>query len=394
MAAQAIFAGTGGVKMKIEQRQWSTVSGWQGARAAPSLGASAQMVLLFGTPAAMMASGSLELCRKSYPSAHLFGCTTAGEIQGADVRDDTVAITAVAFDSTRVAAAQVGFGNAGDSFEAGQKLVRSLDPNGLRHLFVLSEGLQVNGSELVRGINAALPGGVTVSGGFAGDGDRLRETLVWCDGEPEQRSVAALGFYGDRFRAHSVATGLWGQFGPDRLISKSKDNVLYEFDGRSALALYKEYLGDYAQGLPATGLLFPLCLFIRDTGHSVLRAILAVDEAEQSITFAGNVPEGAHARMMMGNAEQLIDDTLVAARDSRAALEDDATALCVLVSCNGRRHVLNQRIEEEVEAVREVLGEQAIVTGFYSYGEIAPVAATGSSELHNETMSITTFAEM
>jgi hypothetical protein len=378
--------------MKIEQTQWSTASGWRGAIASPTLGPSAQVAFLFGTPAAMKASRSLELCRKSYPNAHRFGCTTAGEIQGTEVRDDTVAMTAVAFDATHVAAAKVGIRNAAGSFEAGQKLVRSLDPTGLRHLFVLSEGLQVNGSELVNGINAALPDGVTVSGGFAADGDRLRETLVWCDGEPEQRAAAALGFYGDRLQVGSVATGLWGQFGPDRLITKSKDNVLYEFDGRSALALYKEYLGEYAKGLPATGLLFPLCLFIRDTGHSVLRAILTVDEAAQSMTFAGNVPEGALARMMMGSIERLIDGALAAART--LALGGGATALCVLVSCNGRRYVLKQRIEEEVEAVREVLGEQAILTGFYSYGEIAPIAAVGSSELHNETMTITSFAEM
>lgn len=170
--------------------------------------------------------------------------------------------------------------------------------------------------------------------------------------------------------------------------------MLYEFDGRPALALYKEYLGEYARGLPASGLLFPLCVSIRETGHSVLRAILAVDEAAQSIVFAGNVPEGAHARMMMGSVEQLIDDTLVAARGSTAALGDGNTELCVLVSCNGRRHVLNQRTEEEVEAVREVVGERATLTGFYSYGEIAPSAAGGNSELHNETMAITSFREI
>ena len=380
--------------MNIEQMQWSADTGWREGVAAPTLGRSAQMVLVFGTPDAMKASQSLELCRKGYPNAHVFGCTTAGEIQGTDVRNDTVAITAVAFDSTQVAAVRVGIPSAGESFEAGETLIRSIEPRGLRHVFVLSEGLQVNGSELVRGINHALPSGVTFSGGFAGDGDRLQETRIWCDGEQEQRSVAALGFYGDRLKVAATATGLWGQFGPDRLITRSKDNVLYEFDGRSALALYKDYLGEYAQGLPATGLMFPLCLFIGETGHSVLRAILAVDEKTQSITFAGNVPEGAHARMMMGNIEQLIDGTFEAARDSLTALGDHATALSILVSCNGRRHVLKQRIEEEIEAVRDVLGPGAILTGFYSYGEIAPIAAGGSSELHNETMTMTSFAEM
>ncbi len=70
-------------------------------------------------------------------------------------------------------------------------------------------------------------------------------------------------------------------FGPDRLITSSNGNVLYELDGQSALALYKQYLGEHAAGLPATALLFPLALRGKD-GEDVglVRAILAVDESE------------------------------------------------------------------------------------------------------------------
>ena len=305
-----------------------------------------------------------------------------------------MAITAVAFDSTPVAVARVGLRTPGESFEAGEKLIRSLDADGLRHVFVISEVLQVDASEVVNGINSALPEGVTVSGGFSADGDRQQVSHVWCNGAPEQSTVAALGFYGDHLKVGSAATGLWGQFGPRRLITKSSGSVLYELDGRSALGLYKEYLGELAQGLPAAGLLFPLCLSIRDTGHSVLRGLLNVDEATQSMRFAGNVPEGAYVRMMMGSIEQLIDDTLAAAKQSTASLEGSPATLSMLVSCNGRRHVLMQRVEEEVEAVQEALGDQAILTGFYSCGEVAPIAPGESSELHNETMTITSFAEV
>ncbi len=379
--------------MRIEQLHWSTKTGWTPEAAASTLGESAQVAFLFGSAALIKASESFELCRRIYPNAHLLGCSTAGEIQGTTVRQETVSVTGVAFKHTPVAVARVDLREPGESFEAGQKLVRSLDPDGLRHVFVISEVLQVDASEVMNGINSVLPAGVTVSGGFSADGDRQQVSHIWCNGAPGQSSVAALGFYGDHLRIGSAATGLWGQFGPLRSITKSSGSVLYELDGRSALGIYKQYLGELASGLPASGLLFPICLSVGDKGHSVLRGLLSVDEATQSMRFAGSVPEGSPVRMMMGSIERLIDGTLEAARQSTLGLQGAPAQLAFVVSCNGRRHVLKQRVEEELEAVREVIGEQAVLTGFYSCGEIAPLAPGEPPELHNETLAITTFVE-
>jgi len=44
--------------------------------------------------------------------------------------------------------------------------------------------------------------------------------------------------------------GGWDPFGPERLITKSKENILYELDGQSALELYKKYLGEHAKVFP------------------------------------------------------------------------------------------------------------------------------------------------
>jgi hypothetical protein len=54
---------------------------------------------------------------------------------------------------------------------------------------------------------------------------------------------------------------------------------------------------------------------------------------------------------------------------------------------------LQQRTEEEVEAVREVLGNGPTMAGFYSYGELSPSVQTGECELHNLTVAITLFSE-
>ena len=380
--------------MKIEQQMWSQATGWRYEPGSARIGKEAQVVLLFGSAQRIKASRSFEVCRGLYPGAHVLGCSTAGQIHGTNVSLDTVAITALAFERTPIAVARVKMDGPGESFAAGQKLIRSLPAEGLRYVLVLSEVIQVDANQVVAGINAAIPAGATVSGGFSADGDRQQLSHIWCDGDPEQSSVVAVGLYGDHLRVGSAATGLWGQFGPVRVITKSAGNVLYELDGRSALGLYKEYLGELASGLPATGLLFPLAVSVGDTGQSVLRGLLNVDEATQSMRFAGNMPEGAQVRMMMGAIEQLVDDTLLAARQSIEPLGTTPAELSILVSCNGRRHVLKQRVEEEVEAVGEVVGPGTILTGFYSCGEIAPIAPGQRSELHNETLAITSLAEV
>jgi hypothetical protein len=378
--------------MKLEQFQWSAGAGWNRPLRSSSLACSAQLVLVFGRPELAAAEG-LSAIRSAFPQAHVFGCSTGGEIQGNEVRDDTLAVTAIAFEHSRVATARATIGTVEESYAAGKSLVRQLEPTGLRHIFVVSEGLMVSSSDLVRGVAEAVGKGVTVSGGFAADGNRLQKTFVWVDGEPLSGAAAAIGFYGERLQIGVAVTGGWGPFGPDRLITKSRKNVLYEFDGRPALALYKQYLGEYAAGLPATGLMFPLEVRIEPGGNRVLRALLAVDEKEQSITFAGDVPEGSHARFMVGHIEDLIQATLNAAKSSCESLPGKPPQFSLIVSCNARRAVLKQRVDEEIEALREILGDQPVMTGFYSYGEIGPPQGGAGSELHNETMTITNFAE-
>lgn len=202
----------------------------------------------------------------------------------------------------------------------------------------------------------------------------------------------ALGFYGDHINVSVTATRSWGPLAPVRVITKSKKNVLYELDGRPALAMYKRYMGKHAQGLPGSAIAFPMALHVGG-GQHVVRAPFAVDEQEQSVTFAGNMPEGSQARLLWGTAEDLIDGTLVAAAGSIAGLGPVSPQLALLVSCIGRKKVLQGRVEEEVEAAREMLGEQPAIAGFYSYGEIAPIVTNGRSEFHNETLTIASFVE-
>jgi hypothetical protein len=378
--------------MVIEQSRWTQDKGWESG-AIGRLGHSAQLVLLFGGASILKGKDLYGEIKKAYPDAHLFGCSTAGEICGTQVSDHSLVATAVKFDNSRLQGAHVTISKLKDSFAAGERLGQSLNPNGLVHVLVISDGLAVNGSELVRGLTKGLPQGVSITGGLSGDGERFKDTFIFCDGPAEQNMVGVFELYGERLKVGYGSKGGWDSFGPERLITRSSGNVLYELDGKSALDLYKNYLGEHAKGLPATGLLYPLSLRIQEGAAGVVRTILSVNEKEKSMTFAGDVPEGAYVRLMKANFDRLIDGAVDAAKTSYEAIGSSAPDLAILISCVGRKLVLKQRIEEEVEGIREIFGDQTALTGFYSYGEISPFSRNAKSELHNQTMTITTFSE-
>jgi len=379
--------------MHVDQSKWSASSGWQDATPGGA-GRQAQLVLLFGATARMENPDALHELRTAFPDALIVGCSTAGEICGTEVNDDTLVATAVRFEHTEVRLAQAHVDTAADSHTAGAALARTLNDARLVHVMVWSDGLQVNGTELARGLREQLPEHVAVTGGLAGDGDRFQRTVVCANDTPRAGAVAALGFYGTRLKVGYGSLGGWDTFGAERLITRSKGNVLYELDHQSALDLYTKYLGEHAAQLPASALLFPLALRGEGDGNTLVRTVLGIDENAKSMTFAGDMPEGTYARLMKANFDRLVDGAAGAARAGLAGLGSFTPQLAVLVSCVGRKLVLKQRVEEEVESVRDVLGPRAVLTGFYSYGEICPHGAITRCELHNQTMTITTLAEI
>ena len=378
--------------MEIEQTIWSSAGRRDPEPGGP--GAGADLVLALGAPARLEAPEVFAELRSRYPAAHLCFASTAGEIVGSRVLDESVVATAIRFERCRVEARSIELGERSDGRSAGEALAALLPADGLAHVLVLSDGLRVNGTALAHGIAEHLGERVAVTGGLAADGDRFRRTLVSLDAPPRPGNVVAVGLYGESLLVGYGSMGGWDPFGPERLVTRSAGNVLFELDDQPALELYQKYLGERAAGLPASGLLFPLSLRRPGEEDSLVRTILAIDEEAGSLTFAGDVSEGALGRFMKANVDRLIDGAAGAAQETHRALGSFAPELSLLISCVGRKLVLQQRVEEEVEIVREVLGESSAVAGFYSYGEISPQHPTAAScELHNQTMTITALAE-
>jgi hypothetical protein len=332
-----------------------------------------------------------------YPDAHIVGCSTGGQIRNDDVTDEEITAAALAFDATTLRVAREPAVSPNSSRSCGEAIGKALAARNLAGIFILSDGLNVNGSALVSGITDAVGEKIAITGGLAGDGCEFRKTLVGANGPPRTHTVAAVAFYGPAIRIGNGCVGGWDEFGPRRRITRSRGKVLFEFDGKPALDLYERYLGeDGVKDLPVSALIFPLRIFDPDRpDHDIIRAMLAVDRTARSIILAGEVPQGWIAQLMRGNYDRLAAGAAVAARHAADGLGRGRTGdqIAILVSCIGRRLVMGQYTADELEAASAEFGPGISRLGFYSYGEISPHPVSGVCELHNQTMTVTTLTE-
>jgi hypothetical protein len=382
-----------GTNMRSYTGLWTEKNGWLVDQEPAG---DANWVLYFGTTQRLAAdSPAITELRQRFPKALCCGCSTAGEILQGSVTDDSVVAVAVRFEHTEVRGVALPVQSAEQTRQVAADLARQLSSDELAHILVLSDGLKVNGSQLAQGFRDALPDHVRVTGGLAGDGTSFGKTLIGLNERIDSEMVAAIGFYGNKLRVSYGSEGGWESFGPKRRITRSHNNILYELDGQPALALYKRYLGDRAADLPATGLLYPLQLLASASeDKGLVRTILAVDEDQQSLTFAGDMPENFYARLMKTRHGGLISGAEQAGHNAAKEMTGNNNQLAVLVSCVGRRLVLGSRAVEELDAAQRMLGSGCTTIGFYSYGEICPPQGSSRCELHNQTMTITTFSEV
>lgn len=373
------------------------------ADVAPLASLQPHLVLVFASLEAMQALDA-DRIRALIPQAQWVGCSTAGEISSQGVGDGSIVITALRFRQPAFRVASVELADMADSLAAGQRLAARLAHPDLRHVLVLGQGAGINGSALVDGLTTTLgSGGVVVSGGLAGDGGRFTGARVWGPDGISATSVVGIGFDGPGWHISHGSMGGWQRFGPVRTVTRSEGNVLYELDGERALDIYKRYLGDYAAQLPASGLLFPWSVLGSDAqAEGITRTLLGISEADGSLIMAGDIPQGGKLQLMHASVDALVDaaeqaaETAAHTASQAVAANPPSTpdqALALLVSCVGRKLVMGARVDEEVEAVGQMLGQHTTLAGFYSNGEISPHIHSTNCKLHNQTMTITLLSE-
>jgi len=353
----------------------------------------AQLVLAFGQTEAVQKNSVYVYLRNQFPEGQIILASTAGEILGKNVFDNSISVTAVQLEKTQIRTAKMAVQDIACSFNIGKELMNTLNSEELSFILVISDGTVINGSNLLQGFNEMNTRNVPISGGLAGDGEKFRSTYVGLNTVAEKGTVVAVGFYGHSLKTTHASRGGWDSFGPEKTITRSADNILYELNDKSALELYKEYLGPYANELPASSLLFPLALSVNGKDEIVVRTILSLNEEDQSMVFAGNMPEGSKVRLMKSNFDKLRDATSTAAQSCFDQGEKKKPELALLISCVGRKLILQERSDEEVIAAQKIFGDNTFLTGFYSYGEISPSNPDLRCALHNQTMTITTLSE-
>jgi hypothetical protein len=378
--------------MEVQKASWNSSGAWSSAL--PAWDGPSTLVLVFGASWIADVPGPIAELAAAFPMSIMVGCSTAGEIIGDTISEGPVTVAVAKFDTTRLAVEHQRVTDPAQSYDAGLSVTKRLverEPE-LRSVFVLSDGLGVNGSALAAGLRDGIDSeDVVITGGLAGDGELFQHTWTVVGGAPRPGFVSAVGLAGSSVGVGQGSRCGWDAFGPERRVTRSEGNVLYELDGQPALRLYENYLGTLAAGLPATGLLFPLAVRpAGDRGGEFVRTIVSVDDRTESMTFAGDMPEGACARLMFGDSDRLVAGAHRAARD--AGTDTRGSSLAIATACVGRRMVLGPHGEDEIEAVRAGLPAGSKLVGFYSYGELSSSAA-GGCDFHNQSMTVTTVWE-
>lgn len=351
------------------------------------------LLLVFGSKEKLLEQDYYSILKAEFPASDIVFCSTAGEIFNQTVCENSITVVALEFEKTTIQSRIINIQDYADSKQAGMALMNSFDYTDLSHVLVFSDGSKVNGSQLVKGFNSA-NSQVTVSGGLAGDGNNFQSTLTGLNQTAGEGYIVAIGFYGSALQVTQVSKAGWDMFGLEKTVTKSVDNRLFEIDHTNALELYKLYLGNHAAMLPGSALLFPLSVLLSENSKPVVRTILTIDESTQSMIFAGDVPEGAKIRFMKANFDKLVDAATSAAQELLEQNNNVSPEFALVVSCVGRKLVLGNRIEEEVEAVTDVFGQNTTLAGFFSYGELASSEGAGKCNLHNQTITITSFIEI
>jgi len=360
-----------------------------------TINATADLLMVFADVSYFRNPNFVAALQTAYPKAALLGCSTAGEISTKGVDDGRCVLTAAEFESSTLQTATTVLNGMEDSQAAGERVAKRLSAEGLKAVMVFGPGVNINGSALVRGMEAVLGTQLPITGGLAGDAGAFTQTYTLGQNGVSDQAIVAVGLYGDSLSFAHGSFGGWEPFGPSRKVTRCEGNVLFELDGEPALEVYERYLGEYAKDLPASGLLFPFAMLGKDLDENgLIRTILAVDKVAGSLTLAGEIDAEGHLRLMHASTDRLVNGAEAAAKMVvDCAKTTPQTALGILVSCVGRKLVMGDRVEEEVEVVGEMLGRGTTLTGFYSYGEISPFIPAGACRLHNQTMTITSISE-
>jgi hypothetical protein len=256
------------------------------------------------------------------------------------------------------------------------------------------DGLAGNGADIVRGAQEVLGPGFPIVGGSAGDDFLFQKTYQYFQGKVSTGTVPGILFDGSIRFGIGVRHG-WTPIGEPHRVTKSEGNILHEIDGKPAVGVYEDYFGKKSdelrkEPLARMAIMYPLGIVLPGAEEYLIRDPITVKE-DGSIVCAAEVPIDSQVSLMVGGKEEAIQAARVAAQQSASP------SFSLNFNCIARNKVLGDRVGDEINAVKAVLGPRADIIGFYTYGEQAPltglIGKDCKSQFCNETMVILAIGE-
>lgn len=375
--------------MEIEQSKWCPTQEWVKLYSSKN-GHRSQLVYVFGNQDILQTKGRLEEIQEMYPSADIVVCSTSNEIYNGQVFNGSIVLSAIYFEYTKIQAVTINLRDVKDSFDMGTHISAMIEKDDLRHLMIFTDGNQIDPAHLLTGLHFNISSSIPITGGLAGN--NTNTTITGLNDVGEEGNIVGVAFYGEKINIGHACHGGWTPFGPERFITKSEDNILYELDHIPIYDFYSKYLEGIVEDMKEAAKIYPFGLATASGEDRLIRAFLRFDENKNAV-FAGDMPEGSKVRLLRTNINHLLDSAAIAAENSWKPFNMQDPEFALIVNCNARKLVLQDWLDEEIVAVKNHLGKRTKSIGFYSSGEFSPQYQDTKTELHNHTMTITTFSE-
>ena len=338
----------------------------------------------------------------------LVGGTTAGEIDSSGFSSQSVTIMAMSSDNLDFVTG-IGQDMSKDEKACSKSLTKDLasktELSKASSLLIFPNGMGGDGIKMIEGLQEELGQDFEIVGGYLGDDERFEQTYQYYNGKVYKDAIPGV-LLCNKQNGYKTGIGVRSGFEPigNRFYcSAAEGNVVKQFDGESALDLYKEFLGEErAQRLPGIALEYPFGLIdekvsIGDKEYFQLRCGLAVDHDKGTISLAASIPEGSAITLTTASRNDIIKGAEQAAQQALESLEGAKPKAIMMFSCVGRKLVLGRRTQEEIDAVKNVLGKDVPIIGFYTYGEIGPIDKLKNdlkaTKFHNETVVLWALGE-
>jgi len=332
----------------------------------------------------------------AYPKSKIIGCSSNTVINDGSLLEDSTSVGIIRFRDAELRIAQAKIGDFDDSRTAGLLIGAELHDIDLNGVLLFSDGETSDATAIVRGLQETLPPEITIAGGLSGGANAEVSVTPWVliDGKICAMSACAVGLIGPTVEVVPATGGGWRQIGKDCICTQSYHRTLFELGGRRADDVYREFIHKHTgEGESFECVDYPLAIGTDGLEMQIVRDVVEIDDDKGALVLAGDIPENAVVRVMHSNADDILDgvDEAVERLRSKMILPK-SNALCICISCMGRKVVMGERTAEEPRLVKEKLGSKISHAGFYAFGEIS-TTTSGSPYVHNHTITLVMIRE-